>query len=168
MCAIDLFSKFAWAVPLKDKRGITIVNVFQKILDRSNRKLNKTWVHQGEKFYNYLFKRFLKNDNIDMYSTHNEGTSAAAEMLIRTLKNKIFKHMAAISESVYLDVLDDIVNKCKNTVHRTIKTKPVDVTSDSYDEYNEDSNEKDPKFKFGDRVRISKYVSISAKGYTQN
>ena len=93
-----MFSKYAWAVPLKDKRGITIVNVFQKILERSNRKLNKTWVHQGEKFYNYLFKRFLKNDNIDMYSTHNEGTSAAAEMLIRTLKNKIFKHMAAISE----------------------------------------------------------------------
>ena len=62
-----MFSKYAWVVPLKGKRGITIVNVFQKILVRSNRKLNKTWVHQGEKFYNYLFKRFLKNDNIDMY-----------------------------------------------------------------------------------------------------
>ena len=65
-------------------------------------------------------------------------------------------------------MLDDIVNKCNNTVHRTIKVKPIDVTSDSYAEYNEDSNEKDPKFKVGDRVRISKLEKIFAKGYTQN
>ena len=65
-------------------------------------------------------------------------------------------------------MLDDIVNKCNNTVHRTIKVKPIDVTSDSYAGYNEDSNEKDPKFKVGDRVRISKLEKIFAKGYTQN
>ena len=65
-------------------------------------------------------------------------------------------------------MLDDIVNKCNNTVHRTIKVKPIDVTSDSYAEYNEDSNEKDPKFKVGDRVRISKHKNTFAKGYTQN
>ena len=103
-----------------------------------------------------------------MYSTYNEGKSVAAERFIRTLKNKIFKHMTAISKNVYFDVLDDIVNKYNNTVHRTIKMKPIDVTSNSYAEYNEDSNEKDPKFKVGDRVRISKYKNIFAKGYTQN
>ena len=103
-----------------------------------------------------------------MYSTYNEGKSAVAERFIRTLKNKIFKHFTAVSKKVYFDVLDDIVNKCNNTAHRTIKMKPIDVTSNSYAEYSEDSNEKDPKFEVGDYVRISKYKSIFAKGYTQN
>ena len=79
-----------------------------------------------------------------------------AERFIRTLKNKNFKHMAAISKNVYFDVLDDIVNKYSNTVHRTVKMKPIDVTSDSYAEYNEDSNKKDPKFNVNNHVRISK------------
>ena len=103
-----------------------------------------------------------------MYSTYNKGKSVVAERFIKTLKNKIFKHMSAISKNVYFDVLDDIVNKYNNTVHRTIKMKPIDVTSDSYAEYNEDFNKKDPKFKVGDHVRISKYKNIFAKGYTQN
>ena len=76
--------------------------------------------------------------------------------------------MTAVSKNIYFDVLDDFVNKYNNTVHKTIKMKPIDVTSDSYAEYNEDSNKKDPKFKVGDHVRISKYKNIFAKGYTQN
>ena len=103
-----------------------------------------------------------------MYSTYNEGKPAVTERFIRTLKNKIFKQMTAISKNVYFDVLDEIGNKHNNTVHRTIKMKPIDVTPDSYAECNEDSNKKDPKFKTGDRVRISKYKSIFAKGYTPN
>ena len=87
---------------------------------------------------------------------------------IRTLKNKTFKQMRAVLKNVYFDVVDDIVNKYYNTVHTVIKIKPTEVTSDCYAEYNEDSNEKDPKFKVGDRVRISKYKNIFAKGYTQN
>ena len=75
-----------------------------------------------------------------MYSTYNEEKSAVAERFIRTLKNKIFKHMTAVSKNVYFDGLDDIVEKCNNTVHRAIKMKPIDVVSDSYAEYNEDSN----------------------------
>ena len=74
-----------------------------------------------------------------MYSTYNEGKSVVAERFIRTLKNKIFKHMTAISKNVYFDVLDDIANKYNNTVHRPIKMQPIDITSDSYAEYNEDS-----------------------------
>ena len=80
-----------------------------------------------------------------MYLTYNEGKSVAAERFIRTLKNKIFKQMRAISKNVYFDVLDDIVNKNNNAVHRTIKMKSIDVTDDSYAEYNEDINKKDPK-----------------------
>ena len=84
------------------------------------------------------------------------------------LKNKMFKHMTTISKNVYIDVLDDIVNKYNNTVHKTIKMKPTDVTNDSYVEYNEDSNKKCPKFKVNDHVRISKYKNIFAKGYVPN
>ena len=103
-----------------------------------------------------------------MYSTYNKRKSVVAERFIRTLKNKIFKHMTAISKNVYFDVLDDIVNKYNNTVHRTIKMKPIDVTGDSYAECNKDFNKKNPKFKVGDHVRILKYKNIFAKGYTPN
>ena len=161
MCAIDLFSKYAWVVPLKDKKETSIVNAFKKIISKESkaeskgpRKPIKIWVDQGSKFYNQSFKDFLKINNIEMYLTFNEGKSVVAERFIRTLKNKIFKHMTAISKNVYFDVLDDIVNKYNNTVHRTIKMKPIDVTDDSYAEYNEDFNKKGPKFKFGDHVRI--------------
>ena len=150
-----MFSKHVWVAPLKDKRRISIVNAFQKIISKG-RKPNKIWVDQGSEFYNNTFKDFLKINNIEMYSTYNEGKSVVAERFIRTLKNKIFKHMTAISKNVYFDVLDDIVNKYSNTVHRTIKMKPIDVTSDSYAEYNEDSNKKDPKFNVNNHVRISK------------
>ena len=158
---------YAWVVPLKDKRRITIVNAFQKIISKG-RKPNKIWVDQGSEFYNKSFKDFLKINNIEMYSTYNEQKSVVAERFIRTLKKKIFKHMLSISKNIYFDVLDDIVNKYNDTVLRTIKMKPIDVTSDSYAEYNEDSNETKSKFKVGDRVKISKYKNTFAKGYTQN
>ena len=108
-----------------------------------------------------------------MYSTYNEGKSVVAERFIRPLKNKIYKHMAAISKNVYFDVLDDIVDEYKNTYHKTIKMKPVDVGEDSFAEYNgivfnEESNEKDLKFKRDDHVRISKFKNVFAKEYTPN
>ena len=96
-----------------------------------------------------------------MYSTYNEGKPVVAEKFIRTLKNKIFKHMTAVSKNVYLAVLDNILDKYNNTVHRSIKMKPIDITS-HYAEYNKDSNETKPKFKVGD-VRISKYKNILLK-----
>ena len=128
-----LFSKYAWDVPLKDKRRITIVNAFQKIISKG-RKPNKIWVDQGGEFYNKIFKRFLKINNIKVYSSYNEGKSVVAERFIRTFKNKIFKHLAAVSKNVYFNTLDDIVNKYNNTVQRTRKMKLIEVTSDSYAE----------------------------------
>ena len=103
-----------------------------------------------------------------MYSTHNEGKSVIAERFIRTLKNKIYKHMTVISKNVYSDVLDDTVDEYNNTYHKTIKIKPVDVKDYSFAEYNEESNEKDPKSKVGDHVRISKNKNIFDKGYAPN
>ena len=163
-----MFSKYAWVFPLKNKRGVSIVHAFQKIFDSLNRKPNKIWVDQGGEFYNKLFIRFLKNNKIEMYSKYNKGKSVVAERFIRTLKNKIFKCMTAISKNVYFDVLDDIVNKYNNTVHRTIKMKPIEVTSDSYAEYNEDSNKKDPTFKVGNHVTIPKDKKVFAKRYAPN
>ena len=170
LCAIDLFIKYAWVVPIKDKKGTSIVNAFEKTISKE-RKPNKILVDQDSEFYNKSFKDFLKINNIEMYSTKYEGKSVVAEKFIRTLKNKIFKHKnrnKAISKNVYFDVFDDIVNKYNNTVHRTIKMKPIHVTDDSYAEYKKDSNKKDPKFKIGDHVTISKYKNIFAKGYTPN
>ena len=84
-----------------------------------------------------------------MYSTHNEGRSVVAERFIRTLKNKIYRHMTAISKNVYFDVLDDIVDKYSNSYHCTIKMKPIDVKDNNFTKYIEESNIKDPKFKIG-------------------
>ena len=164
---MKLICLYTWGVPLNNIREITTANAFQKNSDSSKRKPSKIWVDQNREFYNKLFKRFLGRNKIETYSTYNEGESVVAERFIRTLKNKIFKHMTAVVKNVYFDVLHDIFNKYNNTVHRTIKMKPIDVISHSYDEYKEDSNEKGPKFKVGDR-RISKYKNIVAKRYTQN
>ena len=103
-----------------------------------------------------------------MYSTHNERKSVVAEIFIRTRKSKIYKHMTSVSKNVYIDKLDDIVNECNNANHTTIKMKPIDVKDNTYINTDKETNDKDPKFKFGDHVRISKYKNIFAKGYTPN
>ena len=103
-----------------------------------------------------------------MYSTYNEGKSVVAERFIRTLKNKIYKDMTPIPKNVYIDKLDDIVNEYNNTYHRAIKVKPVDVKDNTYIDFEKEVNDKDPEFKVGDYVRISRYKNIFAKGYTPN
>ena len=168
LCAIDLLSKYSLVVPFKDKKGITIVNAFPKILSNLKRKPNKICVDQGSEFYHSHFKKWLKDNNIEIHSTHNEGKSVVSEGFIRTLKNKIYRHMTAISKNVYFEVLDDIVGGCNNTYYRTIKMKPKYVKNDSFAECNEESNEKGPKFKVGNHFRISKYKNIFAKGYDPN
>ena len=100
-----------------------------------------------------------------MYSTHNEGKSLVAERFIRTLKNNIYKYMTSISKNVYIDNSDDIVKEYNSTHHRTIKTKPIDVKDNTYIDFGKEVNDKDPKFKVGDHIRISKYKKIYAKGY---
>ena len=103
-----------------------------------------------------------------MYSAHNEGKPVIAERFITTLKTKIFKYIAAISKYVYFDKLHDILSEYNNTYHTTIKMKPVDVKNNTYIDFKEEVNDKYPKFKVGDQVRISNYKNIFAKGYTPN
>ena len=105
-----------------------------------------------------------KND-IEIYSTHNEGKSVVTERFIITLKNKIYKYMTSVSKNVYIDKLDDIVNEYNNTYHSTIKMKPVDVNSNKYINSGKEIDNKDPEFKTGDIVRISKYKNNFAKVY---
>ena len=101
LCVIDIFSKYAWVVPLKDKKGISIVNAFQKILKESDRKPNKIWVDKGSEFYNSSFKKWLKDNDIEMNSIHNEGKSVLAERFIRTLMTKTYNSMTSISKNIY-------------------------------------------------------------------
>ena len=103
-----------------------------------------------------------------MYSTHNEGKSVVAEGFIRTIKSKIYKYITSISKNVYIDKLDDIVDEYNNTYHTTIKMKLIDVKDNTYINTSKEINNKDPKFKVGDHVRISKYKNIFAKGYMPN
>ena len=108
-----------------------------------------------------------KND-IEMYSTHNEGKSIIAEKFIRTLKNKIYRYMTSVSKHAYIDKLDDVVNKYNNTYHSTIKMKPVDAKSKTYIDFNKENNMEGPNFKVGNHIRTSKYKNIFAKDYVPN
>ena len=151
----------------KRQKSVSIVDAFQKILKEFNWKPSKIWVDKGSEFCDNSFRKWLKDNDIEMYSTHNKGKSVVAERFVRNLKNKIFKHMAAISKNVCFDVLDDIVNKYNNAVSRTIKMKPIDVKDDAYVDSIKEVNDKVPKFKVGDRIRNSKYKIFLQKNRHQ-
>ena len=127
LCVIDIFSKYAWVVPLKDKKGVSIADAFQKILNESNRKPNKIWIDKGSEFYNNSFKKWVKDYDIEMYSVQNEGKSVVAERFMRNLKIIIYEYMTAIFKNIYIDKLDEVVSEYSNTYHTTIKMNPVDV-----------------------------------------
>ena len=121
-----------------DLADIQLISKYNKLirylLNNSKRKPNKICLDQGSNFYNTHFKKWFKDNNIEIYSTRNEGKSVVAERFIRILKNKIYKHMTASSKNVYFDVLNDIVDEYSNTYHKTVKMKPIDVKSDSFAE----------------------------------
>ena len=168
LCVIDIYSKYAWVIPLKDKKVITITNAFQRSLNESTRKPNKRWVDKGSEFSTRSVKSWLEKNDREMYKTHNAWKSVVAERFINTFKNNVYKYMASISKNVYIDKLDDIVNKYNNTYHSTIKMKHVDVKLSTHIDSSKKINDKDPKFKIGDIVRISKYKNVFVKGYVPN
>ena len=134
---------------------LVLLMLLLKKLDDWNRKPNKIWVDKGSEFYNNSFKKWLKDNDIEMYSIHNEGKSVVAERFSRTLKTKIYKYMTSVSKSVYIDKLDNIVSEYNNTYHRTIKKTPADIKDNTYIDFKREVNDKDPKFKVGNHVKIS-------------
>ena len=141
LCVIHIYSKYAWVIPLKDKKRITITNAFQKILDEPKNKPNKVWVNKGSEIYNRWMKtKFTNNLNLKLNTWRN----------------------------IYIAKLDDIVYKYNNTYHNTIKIKSVVVKSSTYIDCGREIIDKSFKFKIGDIVRISKYKNIFAKGYVPN
>ena len=96
LCVIDIFSKYSWVAPLKDKKGVTIVDSFQSILNDSERKPNKIWVDKGSEFYKRSMKSWLEKNNIKIYSTRHEGKPVVAERFIKALKSRVYKYMTSI------------------------------------------------------------------------
>ena len=153
--------------PIKDKNGITITNASQKILKESNRKSNKIWVDKGSEFYNSSMKSWLEKNDIEIYSADNEGKSVLLKDPLGPCKIKFILYMTSISKSVFIDKLDDRVNKYKYTYHSTTKMKSIDIKQNTYIQSSKEISDKSPKFKIGDNVKISKF-NVFAKGYTPN
>ena len=168
LTVIDIFSKYGWMRPLKDKKGESVAAAFKDIMKTSKRKPNKVWVDKGREFYNKHVKEIL-----DIYSTENEEKSSVVERWNRTMKERMFKYFTANSTNVYIDVLDDLVKQYNNTKHNSIGMTPVEASKaknekDVYDSlYGTVSpQKKKPKFNLGDHVRISKKKGTFEKGYT--
>ena len=167
LCVTDIYSKYAWVIPLKDKKGIIFTNAFQKTLNESNRKPNKIWAGKGSEFHNKSMKSWLERNDIEMYSTHSEDKSVVAERFIRTLINKTYKYMTSVSKNVCVDKLDDIANEYNNTYDNTIYIKPVDIKSNKCVNSSKEVTDKNPTFKIYDNVRISKYKKVFPKAIIQ-
>ena len=173
--AIDVFSKFGWIVPLKDKKGETITTAFQSIF-KEGRKPKYLWTDKGSEFYNKHFKDLLNKHNITLYSTENEEKSSVVERWNRTIKNKMWKKFTAQSNTMYLDILPEILKQYNNTKHSSIKMTPTEASKKKNKGivyFNLHGNltqlSSKAKFKVGDKVRISKYKrKVFDRGYTEN
>jgi transposase InsO family protein len=158
LVCIDVFSKYSWVVPLKNKTVPTLVEAFKVILT-SGRKPEKIMTDHGTEFLNKHFRALMKEKDIELYNTYNETKASIVERLIRALKTKMWRYFMARKPC---DMLPDLVYSYNHSVHRSIKTKPVDVTAETetkvwhtlYDDHNVVKNVK-YKFKIGDQVKIS-------------
>ena len=134
-------------------------------MNKSGRKPNKIWLDLVKEYNNRSIKLWLQNNNVEMYSIHNDGKSIVAKRFIRTLTNKIYKHLTAVSRQMYINKLDNVASKYNNKYYKAIKKKPTDFKSSTYIDFDIGSNDKDLKFNIGDYLRISKCQSIFPKSY---
>lgn len=171
---IDIFSKFAWAVPIKNKSGVATANAFQSVLAKG-RVSKKLHVDQGKEFYNNEFKALLQRYHIQLYSTFSNLKASICERFNRTLKTTMWKKFSLRGTYKWIDILPDLISNYNDNKHRTIQMKPKDVTAENekeilhkiYGKYQVNRTRK-IKFKIGDKVRISKYKHVFEKGYTPN
>nr|ACE75265.1 integrase core domain-containing protein [Glyptapanteles flavicoxis] len=170
---IDIFSKYAWAIPIKSKSGADVTSAMKSVLQQGRIPKN-LHVDQGKEFYNKEFKDLMKQHNINIYSTFSNLKASICERFNRTLKTKMWREFTARGSYKWTDILDDLVNTYNNTKHRTIKMNPADVTAAQEKQLLEKIYQqiqpapKKNKFKVGDKVRVSKYKNVFEKGYTPN
>jgi hypothetical protein len=171
LAVIDIFSKYGWLIPLKNKTGLTVSEELKNLFKQ--RKPMYIWSDKGSEFYNRQVKELFKNNNIKLYSTENEEKSSVVERWIGTMKQHMYKYFTANKTFKYYDILDKLVKNYNNTIHSSIKMTPVEasklkneitVYKNLYPEKEEKI--KKPKFKVGDRVRITKKKGKFEKGYT--
>ena len=173
LLVIDTFSKYGWIVPLKNKKGETMVKAFKTIFEEG-RTPGKLWTDKGTEFYNKKMDDLRKLYDIELYSTENEEKSSIAERWIRTMKEKMFKYFTDYNTNKYIDVLPDLVEDYNNTVHSSTKLTPIEASKEKNeltvwrnlypDRYK--TSRLNPKFSVGDEVRITKKKKVFEKGYT--
>ena len=172
LTCIDIFSKYSWVIPIKDKRGITIKNALEKIF--KERKPKFLWTDKGTEFYNKQVQDLLNENNIKLYSTNNsEIKSAVIERFNRTFKNMMYKKFTENNNTIFYNILNELVNNYNNKYHSTIKMTPIEASKKINEKkikniYNFEKTKKPDKFKIGDRVRISLEKNIFEKGYETN
>ena len=165
LVVIDIFSKYGWLIPLKNKTGVAVAEALRKILKR--RKPNKIWVDKGKEFWNKSVR-----DLVQLYNTENEEKSPVVERWIRTMKEKMWKYFSANNTRKYIDVLDDLTDQYNNTIHSSIGMTPVDASKPSNQDivrvnlYPALPKAKKPKLTVGDWVRITRKKKTFEKGYT--
>ena len=175
MMVIDVFSKYGWIIPLKDKKGESVTNAFKTIFNKG-RKPQYLWVDKGKEFYNKHLKDLLEKYNTQIYSTENEEKFSVVERWNRTIKSEMWKQFTIQGNTQYLDMLPKILKQYNNTKHSSIKMTPTEASKKSnegtvyfnlYGDMEQVTSK--PKFKVGDKVRISKYKrNVFDKGYTPN
>ena len=167
LTVIDVYSKYAWAVPLKDKKGETVTEAFKRIT--LTRKPRHIWCDMGKEFYNGHMNKWLKDNNINRYSTFSTNKSCVIERFNRTLKEKMWKRFTADNTRTWIGMLDNLLKEYNQSYHRTIGMTPAKCSTlknIAWRSYKETCNQ--PKFKVGDKVRISRIKGVFEKGYLPN
>ena len=173
--AIDCFSRYAFAVPLRTKGAAEVLEAMKKIVKEMGTYPEKIWCDMGKEFYNNQFKKWLKENNIEMYSTYSENKSSYIERFNRTLKNMMWKYFTAHQTYKWIDILSKLIDEYNNKRHSSIKMSPKQATETKGADEIQNEIEKElytkeeiipkPKFKVGDKVRISKVKGVFEKGY---
>ena len=176
LTVIDVFSKFAWVKSLKDKKGSSITAAFADIIKKYKRKPEYLWVDKGSEFYNKTFKEWLLQNDIELYSTFNAGKAVIIERFHKTLKSKMYKQFTIQNNTIWYNIIDKLVDEYNVTKHNSIQLTPVEASKKKnqgtvyFNLYGDiEALKQKPKFKIGDKVRISKYKrKVFDKGYTPN
>ena len=173
LTVIDLFSRYAWIVPLKNKTGASVRDAFQHITETSSRSPRKLWVDEGKEFYNSIVKKWVVDMDIHMYSTHNEGKAVVVERFNRTMKSRMWRHFTASSTNVYINVLPKLLEDYNNAKHRSIGMTPTEASDPENGRFIQQKSTSGlrgiiPRFRIGDEVRIAISKRHFEKGYTPN